>query len=93
MAVSHARRRLLSEHAPPAACFAGCTGTHADQRPVQRPASSSHRAPFRLPCRARRDMLLRMRADEVCIRDINWRLAGLAPGTSTDAVAVRQFRA
>ena len=45
---------------------------------------------YRLP---RRDMLRRMRADEVCICDINWRLAGLAPGTPTDAVAIRQFRA
>ncbi len=36
-------------------------------------------------------MLLRMRADEACIRHINHGLAGLDPGTPTDVVAVRQF--
>ena len=38
-----------------------------------------------------RDVLRRMMADEASLRAINHQLAGLAPGTPTDAVACRQF--
>ncbi|KAL4431204.1 hypothetical protein ABPG75_006460 [Micractinium tetrahymenae] len=60
----------------------------------RRAAPAAARAYYGLgPDATVKDMLLRMRADEVCIRDINWRLAGLAPGTPSEAVAVRQLRA
>ncbi|KAL4418971.1 hypothetical protein ABPG77_000884 [Micractinium sp. CCAP 211/92] len=90
---------LLSQPAPCCVCRLSAALTMLDEpgrlpRWERRAAPAAARAYYGLgPDANVKDMLLRMRADEVCIRDINWRLAGLAPGTSTDAVAVRQFRA
>ncbi|KAI7844123.1 hypothetical protein COHA_002261 [Chlorella ohadii] len=50
------------------------------------------RAFYALPPEASfKDVVRRMMADEASMRSINHRLAGLAPGTSSDAVAFRQF--
>lgn len=74
------------------------TTRHMLGRPGRLPTWEQAKAPgpahafYALPPDASfKDVLRRMMADEASLRAINHQLAGLAPGTPTDAVARRQF--